>query len=68
MTEEEIKDRLTKTCVCKQVTRDKIKKAIAEGADSLEKIKSETGALTGHCKGGRCRGSIENLLQESSNR
>ena len=66
MNEEEIKDRLTKTCLCKQVTRDKIKKAIAEGADSLEKIKEETGALTGYCKGGRCKASIEALLQEST--
>lgn len=67
MNEEEIKDRLTKTCLCKQVTRDKIKKAIAEGADSLEKIKNETGALTGYCKGSRCKASIEALLQEATN-
>ena len=66
MTEEEIKDRLTKTCVCKQVTRDKIKKAIAEGANSLEKIKNETCALTGNCKGGRFKGSIEALLEAST--
>lgn len=62
MTEEEIKDRLTKTCVCKQITRDKIKKAIREGADCLEKVKNETGAMTGCCKGRKCKGSISDLI------
>ena len=65
MTEEQIKDKLTKTCLCKQVTRETIKAAITEGADTLDKIKAETDAMTGHCKGARCRASIEGLLEEN---
>lgn len=63
MTEEEIKDRLTKTCPCKQITRATIKQAIAEGADTLEKVKAKTGAMTGRCQGNRCKASIEGLLE-----
>lgn len=67
MTEEEIKDRLTKTCVCKQITKEQIKKAISEGADSLEAIKDKTGAMLGGCKGGRCKESISRLIKEHHN-
>lgn len=66
MTEEEIKDRLTKTCPCRQVTRATIKAAIKDGADTLEKVKAQTGAMTGNCKGRRCKASIEGLLEEQS--
>ncbi len=62
MDEQAIKDRLTKTCVCRQVTRATIKAAIMDGADTIEKIKTKTGALTGSCHGRKCRGSIEDLL------
>ena len=64
MTEEEIKDKLTKTCVCRQVTRATIKAAIKNGADTLEKVKVQTGAMTGNCKGRRCKGSIEELVEK----
>lgn len=63
MTEEQIKDKLTKTCPCKQVTRATIKAAISEGADTLEKVKAKTGAMTGCCKGTRCKASIEALIE-----
>ena len=66
MTEEEIKDKLTKTCVCRQVTRATIKAAIKEGADTLDKVKAKTGAMTGCCKGRRCKGSIEDLIEKYS--
>ncbi|XMB64103.1 (2Fe-2S)-binding protein [Cellulosilyticum sp. ST5] len=62
MNEEEIKDRLTKTCVCRQVTRAKIKAAIMDGADTMEKVKAKTGAMSGSCHGRKCKGSIEDLL------
>ena len=63
MTEEEIKDKLTKTCPCRQVTRATIKEAIANGADTLEKVKARTGAMTGCCHGTRCTASIEKLIE-----
>ncbi len=64
MTEEQIKDRLTKTCPCKQITRETIKEAIRNGADTLEKIKLQTGAMTGRCNGSRCKASIEGILEQ----
>lgn len=63
--EEYIKDKLTKICPCKQITRLKVKEAIEEGAITIDAIKSKTGATTGCCGGRRCRSSIEALLQES---
>lgn len=63
MLEEQIKDKLTKTCPCRQVTRATIKAAIADGADTLEKVKAKTGAMTGSCKGARCKGSIQDLIE-----
>lgn len=62
--EELIKDRLTKTCPCRQVTRHTIKEVIKTGATTLDRVKASTGAMTGSCKGTRCRGSIEDLIQK----
>lgn len=61
--EEAIKDRLTKTCPCRGITRATIKEAIASGANTVERVKAVTGATTGCCHGTRCRGSIEDLIQ-----
>lgn len=61
--EQAIKDRLTKTCPCRVVTRAAIKEAIANGADTLDKIRRATGAMSGSCRGRRCQSSIEELLE-----
>ena len=63
--EQAIKDRLTKTCPCRVVTRATIKEAIANGADTLEKVRARTGAMSGSCRGSRCKASIEWLLEEA---
>jgi NAD(P)H-nitrite reductase large subunit len=60
--EQEIKDKLTKTCPCRVISRATIKEAIKNGADTVEKVRQATGATTGSCKGQRCRESIENLI------
>lgn len=65
--EEAIKDKLTKTCPCRVVTRAAIKEAIANGADTLDKIRAATGAMSGSCKGKRCQSSIEGLLESYKN-
>ena len=39
---EELLDKLTKVCLCKGISRASIKKAIAQGADSLEKVQKAT--------------------------
>ena len=36
---EELLDKLTKVCLCKGISRASIKKAIAQGADSLERCR-----------------------------
>lgn len=61
---EEVLDKLTKTCTCKLVTRSKIKEAIKNGAKSFEEVKEATGAGTGPCKGARCSHKINELIDE----
>ena len=39
-----------------------IKKAIADGADTLEKVQKATGAGSGPCHGTRCSPKIMDLL------
>lgn len=65
---QEIMDKLTKVCLCKGISRQTIKKAINEGADTLEKVQKATGAGTGSCNGRRCTHKIEELLRLNSER
>lgn len=60
----EILDKLTKVCLCKSVTRAKIKQAIRNGANTFEKVQEATGAGTGSCGAKRCREKIEELIKE----
>ena len=39
---QEILDKLTKVCICKAINRASIKKAIASGANTLEKVQRAT--------------------------
>lgn len=59
---QEILDKLTKLCTCKGINRSSIKKAIASGADTLEKVQKEVGAGSGSCGGRRCTPKIVELL------
>lgn len=61
---DEMKDKLTKVCLCKGISRATIKKAIENGADTLDKLKKVTGAGTGGCGGRRCTPKLEELLKE----
>ncbi len=63
--EQAIKDRLTKTCTCRVITRAAIKAAIAEGADTPEKVRVATGAMSGTCRGYKCRERIEDLIEDA---
>lgn len=60
----EILDKLTKTCLCKQIKRAKIKDLIRKGARSFQEIHEATGAGTGACKGQRCIPKVEALIEE----
>ena len=59
----EIMDKLTKVCLCKAISRATIKKAVQNGATTLEEVQKVTGAGTGGCKGNRCTPKIEELLK-----
>lgn len=59
---EELLDKLTKVCLCKAISRARIKEAIRNGADTLEKVQKATGAGSGGCKGKRCSHRIEELI------
>ncbi|MEF9934864.1 MAG: (2Fe-2S)-binding protein [Clostridium sp.] len=60
--QEEVIDKLTKTCVCSVVTRHAIKTAIKDGARTFEDVKKATRAGGGNCKGARCKYKIEELI------
>jgi NAD(P)H-nitrite reductase large subunit len=59
----EIMDKLTKVCLCKAIPRSTIKKAIKNGAITVEQVQKATGAGSGGCKGNRCTPKIEELLK-----
>ena len=62
----EVLDKLTKVCTCRAISRATIKKAIAEGANTVDKVIQETGACKGSCKGSRCKFKIEDLINKSN--
>ena len=45
-------------CLCRDVTVDDVRRAVAEGYDDLETLKRFTGACTGPCQGKTCLESI----------
>ncbi len=58
-----IKDKYTKVCICKSISRHTIKTTIREGAKSVIDIKRITRATTGSCHGDRCIIKIKELLE-----
>ena len=63
---QEILDKLTKVCICKAISKASIKKLIASGANSLEKVQKECGAGSGPCGGRRCTPKINELLESQA--
>lgn len=51
-------------CLCKKVSRSKMTAAYENGARTVNRIKYETGAGSGACKGRRCTPKIQSLLEE----
>lgn len=64
MENQEIIDKLTKVCICKGVSRQTIKKAVSEGAGTVEKVWNMTNSGNGSCKGRRCRDKIQQILDQ----
>ena len=56
---------MSKVCLCRGVTEEKIIEAVKAGATTYQDVKEETGAGTGGCKGDRCRYKIESLIKEN---
>lgn len=61
---QQVLDKLTKVCLCKGISRAAIKKAIADGADTIAKVHKATGVGSGSCHGRRCTPKIKELLRE----
>ena len=62
---EELKDKLTKVCLCKVITRATIKKTIQNGAHTLKEVQKAAGAGSGPCGGKRWGPKIIELLEEA---
>lgn len=60
---QDIMDKLTKVCICKAISRAKIKEAIKNGALTLDEVQKATGAGNGGCGGKRCTPKILELLE-----
>ncbi len=65
MTEEEIKDKYKKVCICRSISKGTIKNAIKEGAKSVQEVRRKTGATSGSCKGERCTSVINDIIREA---
>ncbi len=59
---EQILDKLTKVCLCKAISRAKIKDAIRNGAVTVADVSKATGSCTGGCSGRRCTPKIQELI------
>jgi bacterioferritin-associated ferredoxin len=53
-----------KVCLCKGITKETIADAIKNGANTVESVKDATGATIGFCHGGRCKATIEKLINK----
>lgn len=62
--DDEIRDKLTKVCICKGISRKTIKDTIKNGAKTIKEVQEATGAGSGACGGRRCTGKIQQLLKE----
>lgn len=58
-----IKDKYTKVCICKSISRATIKESIRNGAKNIADVKRKTMATTGSCKGQRCSRKIKDLIE-----
>lgn len=63
MNEQDIKDKLTRVCLCIGVNKLTIKNAIRNGAQSIQDIQKATYACTGGCKASRCGERVKELIE-----
>ena len=56
---------MSNICLCNKVTKETIVLAVKNGAKTYEEVKEATGAGAGCCRGARCKGNIEKLIDEN---
>lgn len=62
---QQVIDKMTKVCICRAISRAKIKEAIKNGAHTVEAVAEATGATKGSCRGCRCKDKIEELIEDN---
>ena len=62
----EIIENLKTICLCKNVKRGTIVKAILSGCSSAGEVNRKLGTGSGNCKGERCQPKIIALIKEKS--
>lgn len=55
-------------CLCRDVTEEDVRRAVAEGYGDIETVKRFTGACTGPCQGKTCLDSIRRLVAQLTGR
>jgi NAD(P)H-nitrite reductase large subunit len=58
----------TVICLCRDVTKEDIERAVAVGYGDIETIKRFTGASTGPCQGKACLESLRELVASLTGR
>lgn len=58
----------TVLCLCRDVTDEDVRRAVAAGFDDVETLKRFTGACTGPCQGKTCVESVRRLVAELTGR
>ena len=56
---------MANVCLCRGVSEETIIEAVKNGATSFEEVKEETGGGAGGCRGGRCKGNIEMIIEKN---
>ncbi|MDD2534614.1 MAG: (2Fe-2S)-binding protein [Eubacteriales bacterium] len=59
-----VMDKITKVCLCKSISRATIKKAILEGAHTVQKVNAAVGSGSGPCRGQRCGPKIQGIIEQ----
>ncbi len=52
----------TVLCLCRDITAEDVKRAVAEGYGDMETLKRFTGAVTGPCQGKTCQDAIRRYV------
>lgn len=62
--EDPIIENLKTICICKNIKKGTILKAIHGGSSTVEAVNRKTGAGSGDCKGERCGPKIREIIEE----